>query len=77
MKKLYRSRTDTKIAGVLGGISEYLEMDSTLVRVAYLLLTVFTGFVPGLVFYILAAIVMPVAPYPGPGPETRGGTGEV
>ena len=73
MKKLYRSRTDTKVAGVLGGFSDYLEMDSTLVRVAFLLLTVFTGFVPGIVFYVLAAIIMPLPPYP----DTRGGTGEV
>ena len=73
MKKLYRSRTDTKMAGVLGGMSEYFEMDSTLVRVGYLLVTVFTGFVPGIVFYILAAIIMPVQPYP----DTRGGTGGV
>ena len=75
MKKLYRSRTDTKIAGVLGGFSDYLEMDSTLVRVAFLLLTVFTGFVPGTIFYILAIFVMPQQPYPGP--DTRGGAGEV
>ena len=75
MKKLYRSRTDTKIAGVLGGFSDYLEMDSTLVRVGFLLLTVFTGFVPGIVFYVLAVFVMPQQPHPGP--DTRGGAGEV
>ncbi|HUW60086.1 MAG TPA: PspC domain-containing protein [Candidatus Bathyarchaeia archaeon] len=73
MKKLYRSRTDTKVAGVLGGVSDYLETDSTLVRVAFLLLTVFTGFVPGVVFYVIAAIIMPQEPYP----DTRGGAGEV
>jgi len=75
MKKLYRSRTDTKIAGVLGGISDYFELDSTLVRVAFVLLDVFTGFVPGIVFYVIVAIIMPQQPYPGP--DTRGGAGEV
>ena len=72
MKKLYRSRTDSKIAGVLGGVSDYLEIDSTLVRVAFVLLDIFTGFFPGIVFYIIAAIIMPLQPYP----DTRGGTGE-
>ncbi len=75
MKRLYRSRVDSKVAGVLGGISDYLEMDPTLVRVAFLLVTVFTGFLPGIVFYVLAAIVMPLRPYPDP--DTRGGAGEV
>ena len=73
MKKLYRSRTDTKVAGVLGGISDYLEMDSTVVRVVFVLLDVFTGFVPGIIFYVIAAIIMPQQPHP----DTRGGTGEV
>ncbi len=68
MKKLYRSRTDSKVAGVLGGISEYFELDPTLVRLGFVLVTVFTGFVPGIVFYALAFFVMPLAPYP----DTRG-----
>jgi len=62
MKRLYRSRTDKQVAGVLGGISEYLEIDSTVVRLVYLLITVFTGFVPGILFYIIAALVMPQRP---------------
>jgi phage shock protein C len=73
MKKLYRSRTDTKVAGVLGGIAEYLDMDPTMVRVVFLLLDVCTGFVPGVVFYVVAAIIMPLQPYP----DTRGGAGDV
>ena len=62
MKRLYRSRTESKISGVLGGISEYFDVDPTVVRLIFLLLTVFTGFIPGIVFYIVAALIMPVRP---------------
>ena len=48
MKKLFRSSTDRKICGVCGGIAEYFNIDSTLVRL-------------GVVAYIIAAIVMPEA----------------
>jgi len=59
-KKLTRSRKDEKIAGVCGGFAEYLDIDSTLVRVIWLMLAFFGGW--GLFAYIIAWIVMPVAP---------------
>ncbi len=59
MKKLYRSNTDKKQSGVLGGIAEYYTVDSTLVRVMFLFFLVVTGFLPGIIFYILASNVMP------------------
>jgi phage shock protein C len=65
-KKLTRSRKDEKIAGVCGGFAEYLEMDSTLVRVIWLMLAFFGGW--GLFAYIIAWIVMPIAPAVGPAP---------
>jgi len=58
MKRLYRSK-DKKIAGVCGGIAEYFDIDPTLVRLGWLLLTILTGIVPGVIAYIIAAIVMP------------------
>ncbi|MEK9156938.1 MAG: PspC domain-containing protein [Patescibacteria group bacterium] len=61
-KKLYRSSTDKMLTGVCGGIGEYFEMDSTVIRLVWALVVVFTGFVPGLVVYILAAVVMPMNP---------------
>ncbi len=67
-RKLMRSRTDEKIAGVCGGFAEYLEMDSTLVRVIWLMLAFFGGW--GLLGYIIAWIVMPVAPAVEPAPAT-------
>jgi len=59
-KKLTRSRKDNKIAGVCGGFAEYLDIDSTLVRVIWLMLIFFGGW--GLLAYIIAWIVMPQAP---------------
>lgn len=59
MKKLHLSQTDKKIAGVCGGLAEYFETDSTLIRIIFLFILIFTGFIPGLVFYILAALIIP------------------
>lgn len=59
-KKLTRSRRDEKIAGVCGGIAEYLELDSTLVRVAWVMLALFGGW--GVVGYLVAWIIMPKDP---------------
>lgn len=58
-KKLYLSTKDRKIAGVCGGIAEYLGIDSTAVRLVWIILTVFTAIVPGTLAYLLAWAVMP------------------
>ncbi|MFP4457001.1 MAG: PspC domain-containing protein [Clostridia bacterium] len=58
-RRLYRSRTQRKIAGVCGGIAEYFQVDVTLIRLLALLLF-FTG--GGLLIYIIAAIVIPEEP---------------
>lgn len=57
-KKLRRSSTDRMIGGVCGGLAEYFDIDPTLVRVAYVLLTFFTAF-SGLIVYIILLILMP------------------
>jgi phage shock protein C len=59
-KKIYRSRKDSVIAGVCGGIAEYFEIDSTLVRLLAILV-VFLGGV-GLIAYIIAWIIIPQNP---------------
>ena len=56
-KKLYRSSRDYKLAGVCGGIGEYFNIDSTLIRLAWILFSVLGG--AGVLAYIVAAIVMP------------------
>jgi phage shock protein C len=58
MKKLKLSK-DKKLLGVCGGIGEYFDVDPTVVRVAWIVMTVLTGIVPGVIAYLLAAIVMP------------------
>jgi len=51
------------LAGVCGGIAEYFGCDPTLVRIVYVLLTLFTLFCGGFV-YIILWIIMPEPPYP-------------
>ena len=59
-KKLYRSRNAQMIAGVCAGIAEYFDLDPTLVRILFVLLAI--GPVPGLLVYIILAVIMPEAP---------------
>lgn len=56
-RKLTRSN-DRMLAGVCGGLAEYFGLDTTVVRVCYALLTVFTAF-SGVIVYIILMIVMP------------------
>ena len=59
-KKLYLSETDKKISGVCGGIAEYFDIDSTLVRLAWVVLSLaFSLGIGGLIVYIMAAIIIP------------------
>ncbi|MDR0757059.1 MAG: PspC domain-containing protein [Tannerella sp.] len=57
-KRLYRSNEEKMIAGVCGGIAEYFDLDPVLVRVGYILLSVFTFF-SGLLAYLILWIVIP------------------
>jgi len=61
-KRLLRSATDIKIAGVCGGLAEYAGLDPTIVRLLWALVTFCTGIIPGLVVYLVAWVIMPVAP---------------
>ncbi len=63
-KRLMRSSVDSKIAGVCGGLAEYMDADSTVVRLIWVLVVIFTGLVPGVVAYAIAWILMPQAPLP-------------
>jgi phage shock protein PspC (stress-responsive transcriptional regulator) len=61
-KLLTRSATNSKIAGVCGGIGEYFAVDATIVRLIWLALSVVPGgIVGGVLAYILAWIVIPVS----------------
>lgn len=59
-KRLYRSRKNRQIAGVCGGIADYLAIDPTLVRLFWALFALAGG--PGLILYIVLAAIMPEEP---------------
>jgi phage shock protein PspC (stress-responsive transcriptional regulator) len=62
-KRLYRSPNDRMIAGVCGGLGEYLNVDPTLIRLLWALGSLFLGMgLGGLILYIIAAVVIPEAP---------------
>jgi phage shock protein C len=50
---------DKKISGVCGGIAEYFEVDSTVIRLAWVVITLISGVIPGLIAYIIAAAIIP------------------
>jgi phage shock protein C len=59
-RKLYRSRTDRKLAGVCGGLAQYFNLDATLIRVLFVVLAVLGG--SGLVLYLAMWIIVPSEP---------------
>ena len=56
MKKLYRSDTNSMLAGVCGGLGDYFGVDATLIRLGWVLISLMG---PGLIAYIIAAIIVP------------------
>jgi phage shock protein C len=59
-RKLYRSRTDRKLAGVCGGLAQYFNIDPTLIRVLFVVLAILGG--SGLVLYLALWIIVPNEP---------------
>lgn len=59
-KRLYRSKKDRMIAGVCGGLGEYFNVDPVLLRIAFVVLTFFSG--SGLILYLILAVVVPSEP---------------
>ncbi len=58
--KLYRSRSEKMVAGVCGGLGQYLGIDATLVRLFFVFLSFFDGI--GVVLYVVLAVLMPQVP---------------
>jgi phage shock protein PspC (stress-responsive transcriptional regulator) len=69
-KRLHRSRSDRKLAGVLGGVADYLGLDPSLVRLVYLIVTILTGIVPGAFLYLAMSFIVPLQPKGGGGQES-------
>lgn len=61
-RKLYRSRKDKMIGGVAGGLGDYFDIDSTLIRIIFIVALVVGG--SGILAYIILWIVVPEEPYP-------------
>ncbi len=56
-KRLYRSRKERQLAGVCGGVADYLGVDPTLVRLIWVIFAIAGG--PGVLLYLIMAIVVP------------------
>ncbi len=59
-KKLYRSRKNSMIAGVCGGLAEYLGMDPTMMRMLYIIISLLSAAFPGVIVYIIAMFIVPL-----------------
>lgn len=59
---LYRSTTNRKLKGICGGIGEYFSIDPTIVRILWVVGTIITHIIPGIVIYIVMAYIVPEAP---------------
>ena len=57
-KKLIKGKSSI-LFGVCSGVADYFKIDATLVRITWVIATAFTGFIPGIVAYIIAAFVIP------------------
>lgn len=72
-ERLYRSRTDRVFAGVCGGLAERLNVDPSLIRIAWVVLALATAIVPFVVLYVVMALIIPERPAGEEGPAPSGG----
>ena len=64
--RIYRSRANRMVSGVMGGLAEYLSVDVTLLRLAFVALGLMFGVWPAIVAYVAATIIVPEAPIGSP-----------
>ncbi len=62
MKKLYRSDKDKVLAGLLGGLGEYSNIDPVVLRVVFIVLLILTGLFPFVIIYVVALFIVPQRP---------------
>jgi phage shock protein PspC (stress-responsive transcriptional regulator) len=70
VKRLYRSRENRIVGGVCGGLAEYFDVDPLLVRIPWILITIFGGI--GIIAYIIGLIIIPQNPYQEPASSHEG-----
>ena len=61
-KRLYKIEEGKKLDGVCGGIAEYFNVDPTVIRLAWIVLTLCTAVATGVIAYLICAIIMPRKP---------------
>ena len=59
-KKLYRNKKEKKLCGVCAGLAKYFSIDATIVRLIFVIFTLFVG--GGILAYILCALLIPEEP---------------
>lgn len=62
-RSLRRSLANRQIAGVCGGLGEYFDIDPTAVRVAYVLVSIFSAAFPGIIVYLILWVLIPEREY--------------
>lgn len=61
-KRLYRKQEDKVLAGICAGLGDYFSIDPVVLRLVYLILSVLTGVIPGVIVYIIAIYIVPKQP---------------
>jgi phage shock protein C len=59
-RRLYRSQRNRVLLGVCGGLGEYLNVDPVIIRVVWIIVTIATGAIPGILAYFIVALVIPL-----------------
>lgn len=62
MKRIYRSRKNKSVAGIFGGLAEMYNVDPIMLRLAFIFLVLVTAVFPAVIFYIIAAMIIPLEP---------------
>ena len=60
-KRLTKSLSDRKLFGICGGIAQYLDVDSTFIRVIYVVLSFCTAIIPSIILYLILNFIIPEA----------------
>ena len=62
MKRIYRSQTDKKIAGIFGGVAEVYNLDPSILRLGAVFVGAVTGFLPMIIAYLVGWAILPKGP---------------
>jgi phage shock protein C len=78
VKRIYRSRTESMVGGLAGGLANYFQVDPVLVRLIFVGVGFLTGVVPGVLAYLVGWIIVPLEPaviYAGASTSAQPGNG--